>query len=144
VPEGCSTPIEVTTLAALTSIVIALATVGIKIILTWASRARLVSQGKPRLGKEDWLVWSDLVVTGGLAMLFLILTKNNDHSLSAPLIVTLSAIIFTCSAVLPGIVNDHVYDGMGTIVGWRAVWAANAGGFLILVVAVALGAEIHG
>jgi len=33
------------------------------------------------LTKEDYLVWKDLVVTGYLAFLFLLLTKNEQNSL---------------------------------------------------------------
>src|SRR5579859_614045 len=129
---------------ALTSIGIALLTVGLKLLLVWASRAsRKVGKGK-RLAREDFLIWSDLVVIGALALFFLVVTREKAHVDSVPLIVGLSVVTLIGMCVLPSVINDFAYTKDGELGGKGVVWVANAFGLLILILCVALGAEVHG
>jgi phosphoglycerol transferase MdoB-like AlkP superfamily enzyme len=132
---------------ALTSIGIAVLTVSLKLLLIWLSRARFKDskgEGK-RLIRDDYLVWSDFVVIGLLALFFLAVTRNKAHNLSDLLIGFLSAIIIIGMAVLPSLINDFTYiKDKGELGGRGVVWGANACGLVIFLFCVALGAEVHG
>lgn len=129
---------------AVVSIFLACLTIAAKLLLVWASRGRFASEDKKRLQNEDYLIWSDFTVTGLVAFTFLLSSKNNHNVLHNWQIWVLCGLGAAGLAILPGRVNDHVYDKKCEVNDIRKVWIANLGGFVLLTVAVGLGAEVHG
>jgi hypothetical protein len=130
---------------ALTSIGIAFLTVVLKLVLIWASRATHKTKKGKRLEKDDFLIWSDLVVIGALALFFLAVTRVENHNISVATVVILALIILIVTGILPNIINDFSYNtDNGDLKGKGVVWLANAFGLVILIFCVALGAVVHG
>ena len=109
------------------SITLALATVLLNVLLVWSSRSIYKFVHGKRLTKEDYLVWKDLVVTGFLAFLFLLLTKNEEDSLRSVSIYLFGVLSVASLLLLPQVIGDLVYDRSGNLKGRGLSWSALSG-----------------
>jgi RsiW-degrading membrane proteinase PrsW (M82 family) len=115
--------------------------------LTIGGKLYLLSDSRRRLGygikKEDCMFWPDFIVAGAVGCATLILTATKDHPATKLQIAgALGAVVF--AFIVPRLVEWFAYDSQGDIPNWYVVVGANALGYLALLLALLLGANVHG
>lgn len=95
--------------------------------------------------REDSVLWIEWVGSGAVSLaLMAIVAANNSQSLKPFQTYTALFAMAVACGPLPLILRGFLYDpASGQLKDWRRIWLANIAGLVILLAAIAAGADVN-